>query len=571
VSNLAASSPTSVRLTNPILNNRLSSGHLKKFGRSFQSLRGLSPKPISSGISKMIPKKVIRMHRDVNQPLVKEITRSCLPPRSLSSSPSLQFPLIPGVLSRGPTVHTSLLSLRINFKNKKIISQPPLPVEEDILNDGSKSKLVYKTKHPVTKKTMRGLRGTKKGVSESSAMTQDQYYDQLYNDSQAFTFNSIVPNSQVTYSSMQKPWHAYCGIIGTSPTLTIIPKIFMNLERRVGKLPYDFRIFALRGFLSYLVNDKGGKPIKPRSAGNYLSSVRKYLQDNNIDVLFMDNSPFLTSDRAGLLHEASGLPGNAIADTGTLPVTIDMIEIVKDILLDIMKHTKDLALWTFCCFSYTRLCRLCELIKVSGTEHHLLSDNVVFTLMPKGLGIYKGVQPIRYELVPSYDMDKCIKNRVTGHYIDLTDSKRDPLGRGDRCPHERQLILGPDSVFDLTDVAYTWAERARPAKGKSFFSSRSTGFILTRPMINKFFKLIAQHFNLNPKRIRPHSLRYAGACGLAALNVPPYIIMKMGRWDSLVFLRYVKVSIASYVSSAIALANRWNFSFRDVQMLCPSA
>jgi len=118
---------------------------------------------------------------------------------------------------------------------------------------------------------------------------------------------------------------------------------------------------------------------------------------------------------------------------------------------------------------------------------------------------------------------------------------------------------------------YTWADHARPAQGKPFFSSRSTGFTLTRPMINKWFKMIAKHFNLNPKRVRPHSLRYAGACGLAALNVAPYIIMKMGRWDSLTFLRYIKVSISSYVSSAIALANRWNFSLRDVQLLSPSA
>lgn len=539
---------------------------------SFQPLRGLSSYPISSGISKQTPKKIIRLiGKSLIRPLVDDRIQSCLPPRSISSSPSLHAPLITGVLARGPRIHTSLLSLRIDFNKRKIISPTILQVEDSIINDGSQTKLVYKSKHPVTNRTMRGLRGTKKGISESSSLTQKQYYDQLYNDSLAFTFNSIVPNSQTTYSSMQKPWHSYCRIIGTSPTLTIIPKAFKDLEKRVGKLPFDFRIFALKGFLSYCVNDKEGKPIKPRSAGNYLSSVRKYLQDNNIDVSFMDNNSFLTADRAGLLNEAAGLPGNAIADTGTLPVTIDMIEIGKDILLDINLFTKDRALWTFSCLSYTRLCRLSELVKVNGTEHHLLSENVVFTLMPRGLGIYKGVQPIRYELVPSYDMDKCNKNRVTGHYLDLTDSKRDPLGRGDRCPHERQLNLGPDGVFDLTDVLFTWANSARPAKGKSFFSSRSTGFILTRPMINKWFKMIAIHFNLNPRRVRPHSLRYAGACGLAALNVPPYIIMKLGRWDSLTFLRYIKVSIADYVSSAVALANRWNFSFRDVQLLCPSA
>ena len=370
---------------------------------------------------------------------------------------------------------------------------------------------------------------------------------------------------------MQKPWIDYCKIIGTSPTLSIIPQAFRELERRKGKFPYDFRIFALKGFLSYCVNDKSGKPIKPSSAGNYLSAVRKFLQDSNVDIKFMDESTYLTADRAGLLKEAIALPGNSKASVGTVPITIDMIEVATNVLLEVEKYFLDLALWTFCCLSYTRLCRLCELVKVPTTEHHLLSENVVFTLMPEGLGIYKGIQPVMFELVSSYEIVQSMWSRVTGHYIDIVDSKRDPFGRGDRCPHERQMFPSTMSVFDLTEVIFTWAVRACPAKGKSFFSSHHTGFILTRPMIGKWFKKIAIHFNLNPKRVHPHSLRYAGACGLAALNVPPYIIMKMGRWDTLCFLRYVKVCIKDYVNCANALADRWNFSLKDVQLLCPSA
>jgi len=448
----------------------------------------------------------------------------------------------------------------------KVMEQPSI-----IINDGSKSKFVYKVKHPVTKVTMQGLRGTKKGVSESSSMTQSQYYDQLYNDSKAFTFNAVVPKTQIVYSSMQKPWIDYCKIIGTSPILNIIPQSFKDLEKRKGKLPYCFRIFALKGFLSYCVNDKGGKPIKPSSAGNYLSAVRKFLQDSNVDIKFMDESTYLTADRAGLLKEASGIPGNSKASTTTVPVTIDMVEQATNELLNVVKFFLHLALWTFCCLCYTRLARLCELIKVSGTEHHLLSNNVVFTLMPKGLGDYKGIQPVRCELVPSYDIEASMWSCVTGHYMDIIDSKRDPFGRGDRCPHERQMFPSTMSVFDLTEVVFSWAVKARPAKDKSFFSSRLNGFILTRPMVEKWFKKMAFHFDLNPRRVHPHSLRYAGACGLAALNVPPYIIMKMGRWDTLCFLRYVKVCIKHYVDCANALANRWNFSLRDVQLLCPGA
>lgn len=183
------------------------------------------------------------------------------------------------------------------------------------------------------------------------------------------------------------------------------------------------------------------------------TSVRKYLcVDNNVDIQFLDNSLYLTADRASL--EAAGLPGHAIADTGTIPVTIDMVEIAKNDLLQIFNSLECLALWVFCCVCYTRLGRLCELIKVAGTEHNLLSNNVVFTLMPEGLGIYKGVQPVKCDLVPSYKMDKISWNRVSGHYIDLIDCKRDPFGRGDRCPHERQLTLGHNSVFDLTEKLF---------------------------------------------------------------------------------------------------------------------
>ena len=69
-------------------------------------------------------------------------------------------------------------------------------------------------------------------------------------------------------------------------------------------------------------------------------------------------------------------------------------------------------------------------------------------------------------------------------------------------------------------------------------------------------KEIAIYFSLDPRRVSFHSLWVVGAFALAAAGVPDYIILDMGRWRSLAFLKYVRrttemFEIARYTVSRI--------------------
>ena len=64
--------------------------------------------------------------------------------------------------------------------------------------------------------------------------------------------------------------------------------------------------------------------------------------------------------------------------------------------------------------------------------------------------------------------------------------------------------------------------------------------MLKLPYFNACLKEIAIYFSLDPRRVSSHSLRVVGASSLAAVGVLDYIILDMGRWRSLAFLKYVR-------------------------------
>jgi hypothetical protein len=88
--------------------------------------------------------------------------------------------------------------------------------------------------------------------------------------------------------------------------------------------------------------------------------------------------------------------------------------------------------------------------------------------------------------------------------------------------------------------------------------------------MNKFLKeKVAPMFELNPKRVHTHSLRFAGASTLAAAKIEDSIIMKMGRWKSLAFLGYIRLAKEIFARVATALADRSILTPADVRNLMP--
>ena len=425
----------------------------------------------------------------------------------------------------------------------------------------------YSVIHPITGTQMRGLRGNPDNVDWANQLTRTQYLHRMEADTQALVFNAVVSNTHATYSSAQKPYLRWCMICGTDPILSFIPPEWIATEPHT----HSFRIAVLAGFVSYLCNDNEGKPISAASAGTYLSAARKLLEDSGVDVSFMKDNPTLKSVRKGLKNEWVAIPGHSKADTSTYPVTIDMIESAEKELLDIDHCLEDQGVYTVSVISYDRFCRTSEIVKCDATSHHLRAEAVQFVVMPLG-EVFTGTLPKKLVYVSGCDVWQIPAERIAGDNLFIVNSKNDKYGRGQSNPHTRVLNPPSTSVYERTMLLYKWAIRARPLRGEPFFSSSfGDKIVIGRNQLTKWYNGIADMYGLDRSRVNTHSTRYAGASTAKAANFDDSVIKEMGRWDSLAFLRYIRLSIGTHLRVSEALCNRNTFTSSDVLHLSSRA
>ena len=109
-------------------------------------------------------------------------------------------------------------------------------------------------------------------------------------------------------------------------------------------------------------------------------------------------------------------------------------------------------------------------------------------------------------------------------------------------------------TYCITTALWTYAQSARPTRGRSFFYIAHLNWTLKPPYFNACLKEMAVYFKLDQTRISSHSLRIGGASALAAAGVPDYIILDMGRWKSLAFLAYVRRNTQMFEVARYALS-----------------
>jgi hypothetical protein len=184
----------------------------------------------------------------------------------------------------------------------------------------------------------------------------------------------------------------------------------------------------------------------------------------------------------------------------------------------------------FCC-----LARVSEYLRTKG-KHFFKAEDVVFTLTPLSID----GEP-RY--IPSSEAYLYSNDEVTGVVYTLEDAKNDSDGRGYTIPFDRNR--SPDAAFDFVGESFDFASFARPKNGAPFISSY-TGEELLYEKLLEAIKSIAKHFGLDPARFGTHSSRIGGASALSAAGIEDSVIKIMGRWQSLAFLRYVRLAAAIY-------------------------
>jgi hypothetical protein len=274
----------------------------------------------------------------------------------------------------------------------------------------------------------------------------------------------------------------------------------------------------------------------------------------------MDHNIFIQAVRRGLLNltYAKGLSTSVkAADTVRLPLSIDCLFKSCELLSD---STLDQLLLTASLFGYSLMCRVSEYLVTPTSNHHIRAGAISFVRQRVRDGPCSNHSPSSVHLVPDQE--------IIGVEITIRDSKNDPTGVGFKSFHSRNRVRSPKSIYDLTEILLKWAVRSKPLNDQPFFSCGS--FNLTPTALNKWLAGIAKANGLDPSRVSSHSLRIGGASALAAANVPDYLIQRMGRWNSLAFLQYVRLASSAFTTASDSLTDSTNFTSKDMKLWNPA-
>lgn len=119
---------------------------------------------------------------------------------------------------------------------------------------------------------------------------------------------------------------------------------------------------------------------------------------------------------------------------------------------------------------------------------------------------------------------------------------------------------------------YESACRNRPKRDESFFTCNTDKkkWHLTYAHYTKAIKKAAELAGFkDTKNFTAKSTRVGGASALAAANMPPYTIQEVGRWKSLAFMRYIRLSNKQFANAIKALTNRNTLTVADMRHTIP--
>ena len=126
--------------------------------------------------------------------------------------------------------------------------------------------------------------------------------------------------------------------------------------------------------------------------------------------------------------------------------------------------------------------------------------------------------------------------------------------------------------FDLVQILFDHASLLTSnTVGIAFFQSLGVClYKLTYDEFNCSIRIVATHFGLPTFRFATHSLRIGGACALLANGASEALIRLMGRWRSLAFLDYLRMTDDAFRIAQSAISNPHTITVEQVRRLVRS-
>ena len=365
--------------------------------------------------------------------------------------------------------------------------------------------------------------------------------------------HSVQPSTVRTYGTGERRWFKVALEIGTDPCMRIIP---IEWEEREDLFQGSSLTWPEACIVILLVSfTEPGQTVAPRTAGVYVSAVRKYLQNNGVDTKFMDNSQYIRNTKAGLAQLYRIRTNRTDADRERIAITSDMIRIYYIYDGGATPTLPQQAVYTAAMLGFTIVARVSEYLQTDTSAHMLTAAEIVFEL-PDG------------RLVQSSQAYKHVTSKPSAVSILIRSKKNDKRGRGFKYYF---LATGPEATYCITTILWEYACRAKPMPGRSFFYIPELNWTLKPPYFATRLKQMGVHFGLDPSRISSHSLRIGGATTLAAAGLTDGDIRGMGDWKSNAFMQYVRKNVELFTRAQAAMTDAKALTVQDVRRASETA
>jgi hypothetical protein len=294
---------------------------------------------------------------------------------------------------------------------------------------------------------------------------------------------------------------------------------------------------------------------KPKTVANYLSAIRFVLKSHGYDIsVFSSISLYAYRSSFNLMYRAT----HPIADETRLPFTCDMLlfALHNKFNLKTIQHS---CIRTAMALAFSCLLRVSEYLG----QYAIRCGDISFT-----------VQLLNGQILTlTADQIHNHKNQISkliNVNINIRCSKTDAFGAGFNYFFDagaRHL----DS-FDIVQILFDHASLLTSNTATSgFFELLGVRpYKLTYVEFNSSIRSVATHFGLPAWRFASHSLRIGGACALLANGASEALIRLMGRWRSLAFLDYLRMTDDAFRIAQSAISNPHTMTSEQVRRLVRS-
>lgn len=353
----------------------------------------------------------------------------------------------------------------------------------------------------------------------------NQLSSNLHNIQSTF-WHAVAPSSRSTYRTAWHSWLRHVASEGTDQFGILVPPEWQRASVQ-HKLPYSFMEYLVMSFMTTLSFRDN---LTSRTVSGYVSGVKFMLSAALVDTSIFDTSSFIRRMRSGIHHISRIVSNRTAADSAFLPVTLDVIHSMAFSVFPTDRTPVQHACVVAALLAFLCLMRKSEYL-VTKANHYLRSEDVLFVL-------YNPTSSTEH-IIPSSEAHLHKLSMVREIIINIRSAKNDVEGVGHRFVFTR--MEHNTCSFDIVREAFLLAQSFRPQKGEAFFTYRSQ-WTLSKDCLLRNLRKAAVFQGIDPLRITLHSLRIGGASALANAKFPDNVIQKLGRWKSLAFLDYLRLT-----------------------------